>query len=295
MAGTLTDLARPFVCDFDGTRYLFPIRPQQYEVPWQTRTSYTPTRDGGWEDNYGPHIGGSKVMIAGTFGRGITAANGGADGAEQALLLETTFLAFYKRWMQGSKPRAARFFNLAARHAFEVQINQFTLKHSIPQVLAYQFAIQMTILSLLESGEKATDWLTPNSAVPLQPLQAAATELQDDLTAFRASVETLERSASSSAPQVRIVAGEASDLLTNVSRVALASQQVLGGVVDYMPIERAELRDMARSCRLLAGAYGGLVDDAVLPFESLRSVHRIQRSIQTISIQSDLFTAGAML
>lgn len=292
----ITNQARPFAFDFAGVRYVLPVNPQEYDLPYRTRATYVPTKGGGFEENFGMHIGGSTLRIAGEFPVGELPDDAGAarDGVSHYRLLEQTFLEFYDKFDQarqsgGDMPPAARFYDIASGHGFEVEINELRLRRTVGKPLTYAYSIQMTLLSILAEGERLPDFLKMTASNPAQPVLQAISRMQTARQAFAATVEELSRDAEISPTPVRLLAKQSADLAAGHDRVFLAALQFVAGASSTIPIERAAIQKSALDTRGLAASYGGWYAAGVVPFEAIVALHQIQRSLQRIAAMPALF------
>ncbi|MBI4869220.1 MAG: hypothetical protein HY816_19950 [Candidatus Wallbacteria bacterium] len=289
---------RSFAFDFDGVRFVFPANPQQEALPYRTRATYVPTKGGGFEENFGMHIGGSPLTISGSFPIGETPDGSGTSrtGVSHYKLLEQAILEFYDKFTQaqdsgGSMPQAARYYDLGSGHAFEVEINEFRLQRSVDRPLTYAYAIQMTILSILTDGEQLPDFLKTLPTSAAQPIARALSQMQSARAVFGPQVAALSARTEVSPQQVRALAKRSADVGATHDQVFLAGLQFVAGATSTIPIERAAVVQSALDTRGLAAVYGAWYPGGLVSFASIVALHQIQRSLQRLAATPAVFPA----
>ena len=292
---------KAFTLDFAGKRYVFPLRPEAYEVPWQTRASFTPTRDGGWEDNFGLHVGGTKLRIQGTFG--VKPPGGGAllgpvqfvDGWESYLLLEGLFQEFYKAFSGARSSGGAgriEFRDLATGHAFVVQINTFRALRNTQRRFLTQYTIEMTTLAFITDGERAPDILSSDPSDPRRPVQDAVLTIEAGRVQFVPTAAALASHAEVSSREVLALSAAASAVDGRHQDALVSALYFTSGASASIPMEISELDRTIRDTRALAGSLGGFYDRGEVPAESIVGLHAIQRGLQEMASLPDLFGGG---
>lgn len=133
----------------------FPVMPESYMILKKYLTTVTPTRGGGWVDDYGPAP--SPVTISGTFGYKTKGLVGGGvyNGFGWAKFLEWMVDISHEPGDDGEMPEVWMMSH-ASQHFYEVELMDFNLSEKVSRNMLWTYELKMTTLGLI-SDDPAFD------------------------------------------------------------------------------------------------------------------------------------------
>jgi len=123
----------------------FPVMPESLMILKQYLTTVTPTKKGGWVDDYG--FAPSPFDISGTFGRNTKGFFNGVqyNGFGWLKYLEWMVDISHERLEDGSLPTVWLMSHLS-QHFYEVELMSFTPAQSITRNMLWTYGVKATIL-----------------------------------------------------------------------------------------------------------------------------------------------------
>ena len=123
----------------------FPVMPESIMFLKQYLTTVTPTRKGGWVDDYG--FAPSPIDISGTFGYNTKGFFNGKlyNGFGWVKYLEWLVDISHERLEDGSLPKVWLLSHLS-QHFYEVELMNFTIGQTISRNMLWTYTVKATIL-----------------------------------------------------------------------------------------------------------------------------------------------------
>lgn len=133
----------------------FPIMPESMSILLKFLTTVTPSREGGWVDDYG--LAPSPVKIRGTFGYNTKGyfQGGPYTGFGWVKYLEWIVNLSHKQQDDGSMP-TVWLMSHASQHYYEVELMDIDISQDVSRNMLWVYAMNITILKPIE-GNVVTD------------------------------------------------------------------------------------------------------------------------------------------
>lgn len=127
----------------------FPIMPESMSILLKFLTTVTPSRDGGWVDDYGPAP--SPVKIRGTFGYNTKGYFQGGlyTGFGWVKYLEWVVNLSHKPLDDGSMPTVWLMSHIS-QHYYEVELMDMDISQDVSRNMLWVYALNITILKPIE-------------------------------------------------------------------------------------------------------------------------------------------------
>lgn len=152
----------------------FPVMPESIMFLKQFLTTVTPTRKGGWVDDFGPAP--SPIDITGTFGRNTKGFFNGAEynGFGWVKFLEWMVDMSHERLSDGSLPTVWLMSHLS-QHFYEVELMSFNMGQTISRNMLWTYTVKATILGPI-TGNPLLDSILASLVAGVSENKASITE-----------------------------------------------------------------------------------------------------------------------
>ncbi len=153
----------------------FPVMPESYMMLKKYLTTVTPTRDGGWVDDYGPAP--SPMTISGTFGYRTKGLIGGGvyNGFGWIKILEWMVDISHEPDDEGVMPEVWMMSH-ASQHYYEVELMDFNIAQNVNRNMLWVYELKMTTLGLISDNPLA-DTILGAIAVGIKAVGSAVKDI----------------------------------------------------------------------------------------------------------------------